>query len=53
MSLIDLINMIYTDIDGHMNECDCNLCLTMDTMQEYIQRYHLDKVDAGMVRQGP
>jgi hypothetical protein len=49
MSLTDLINMLYTDIDGHMNECDCNICITMDIVQEYIQRYHLDKVDAGMV----
>jgi len=47
MTLIELINLIYTDIDGHANECDCNICITMDIVQEYIQRYHLDKVDAG------
>jgi len=49
MTLIELINLIYTDIDGHSNECDCNLCITMDIVQEYIQRDRLDKADAGMV----
>lgn len=49
MSLTDLINMLYTDIDGHRDDCDCYVCLTMDTVQEYIQRYYLDKADAGMV----
>jgi len=49
MTLTDLVNAIYTDIEGHQTECDCNLCLTMDMVQEYIQRNHLDKVDAGMV----
>ena len=50
MTLTDLINLLYTDVDGHDTQCDCNVCLTLDTVQEYVQRFHLDKVDAGMVR---
>lgn len=49
MTLTDLINAIYTDIDGHQNECDCNVCLTMDMVQEYISRFHIDSLDGGMV----
>jgi hypothetical protein len=42
MTLTDLINLLYTDIDGHLNSCDCNVCLTMDMVQEYISRFYID-----------
>jgi hypothetical protein len=43
MTLTDLLNLLYTDMDGHRNDCDCHVCLTMDTVQEYIQRARFDK----------
>ena len=49
ITVTELINLIYTDMDGHENDCDCRICLTMDTISEYILRSRLDKRDAGMV----
>jgi hypothetical protein len=49
MTLTDLVNAIYIDIEGHQTECDCNLCLTMDMVQEYMSRFHIDSLDGGMV----
>ena len=49
MTNADLLNLLYTDMDGHNNDCDCYVCLTMDTVQNYIQAFHIDKANADMV----
>ena len=48
MTLTDLINLLYTDVDGHNTQCDCNVCLTLDMVQEYISRFHVDSLDGGL-----
>lgn len=49
MTLTELINLLYTDVEEHDIQCDCNICLTLDTVQEYISRFHVDSLDGGMV----
>lgn len=39
-TLTELINDLYTDMDGHENDCNCNVCLTMDTLQDYSLRHY-------------
>ena len=49
MTITDLLNLLYTDMDGHMNDCDCHICLTMDTVQTYIHAFHIDKANLEVV----
>ena len=39
-TLTELISDLYTDMDGHEDECNCNVCLTMQTLQDYSFRHY-------------
>ena len=49
ITITDLLNLLYTDVDGHENDCDCNVCLTLDTVQTYIIQHRIDTKQSNMV----